>query len=186
MQSSKKIIVSLALILLAVVAGIYFFPEKSLAPKEIPDENITENPQDLNPTTEKDFTLGIMVPQDVEVYKKQMIEFVQAGGTDPLEKTVFVEKKINVEITDELMKASAQIAAQQIQPGGGPEKVLLEYFKLENRTAYVLLNIDLDGWAGVSVSLAMIHPLVEKTLLQFPEIDQVIFEYAPEEPVKNL
>jgi hypothetical protein len=55
---------------------------------------------------------------------------------------------------------------------------LINYFKVQSGTAYVVLNIDENGRAGVSVSIARIHPVVEKTLLQFPEIHSVVFGYA--------
>jgi hypothetical protein len=48
-----------------------------------------------------------------------------------------------------------------------------------NKTAYILLAMNIDSWAGTSVSLAKIQPLVEKTLLQFKGIDSVVFGVAP-------
>ena len=107
-----------------------------------------------------------------------MISFVQIGGVDPLLAQVFVPKYLPIVYTWDIQKASAEAAAQQFTTGGGPEKVLVNYFKVQSWTAYISLNIDEDGRAWVSVSIAIIHPVVEKTLLQFTGIQNVIFGYA--------
>jgi len=129
-------------------------------------------------------TITIMVPANYDLYTRQMTEFTQTGGENPLKTIKFVKKVLKIPFTNGLIKASAQAAAGEIAPGGGPPKASIAYLKIKKGTAYVLLDIDIDGWAGVSVSLAIIHPLVEKTLLQFPEINKVIFDYAPEDKSK--
>ncbi|OGH95034.1 MAG: hypothetical protein A2538_05125 [Candidatus Magasanikbacteria bacterium RIFOXYD2_FULL_41_14] len=129
---------------------------------------------------EKTMTVTIMVPENEELYQTQMTEFVQVGGVDPLETTVFIKKEITVPNSTDIINASARAAASEIPHGGGGSgETKVAYLKVQDTTAYVLLDIDLDGWAGVSVSTAIIHPLVEKTLLQFPEINRVEFGYAP-------
>jgi hypothetical protein len=77
------------------------------------------------------------------------------------------------------MQWSVDHALYPIPMGGGPAHASVSYFKVVGDTAYVLLNIDLDGWAGVSFAIARAHPIVEKTLLTFPEIKKVVFDVAP-------
>ena len=119
-----------------------------------------------------------MVPADLTGYSQKMADFVQVGWEDPLKTQIFVQKIINTPYSGDIKQASAELAAQQFSTGGGPAKVLVNYFKVLSGTAYVVLNIDENGRAGVSVSIARIHPVVEKTLLQFPEIHSVVFGYA--------
>src|SRR3989338_1411180 len=124
-------------------------------------------------------TVNILIPENKVLYIEQMTNFAQQGGENPLKTTKFIKKEIEIKPTEDPRKASAQAAAQEISPIGGSMKSSVAYLKIEKEIAYVLLDIDLDGWAGVSVSRAIIHPLVEKTVLQFPEIKQVVFAYAP-------
>lgn len=127
-------------------------------------------------------TVTILVPSDIAKYKTQMAEYVQVGGVEDPSKTIdFVEKEIKIQSTSDVIKATAKLAAEEIKPGGGPDNASVSYFKIVDKTAYILLNIDLDGYAGVSVSIAEIHPLIEKSLLRLDEIDRVIFDYAPED-----
>lgn len=122
--------------------------------------------------------LRVMLPADLTGYSQKMADFVQVGWEDPLKTQIFVQKTINTAYSWDIKQASAELAAQQFPTGGGPAKVLINYFKVQSGTAYVVLNIDENGRAGVSVSIARIHPVVEKTLLQFPEIHSVVFGYA--------
>lgn len=120
----------------------------------------------------------IIVPENYESYSNSMIDFAQIWWQDPLPTIKFIQKDITVPFTNDLEKTSAQLAAEQFPTGGGPEKASVVYLKIVNTTAYVVLNIDVDWWAGVSVATAIIHPVVEKTLLQFENIEQVVFGYA--------
>ncbi|TSA24486.1 MAG: hypothetical protein D4R67_11710 [Bacteroidetes bacterium] len=128
-------------------------------------------------------TITVMVPGNESVYKEKMAEFVQAGGEDPLVTTTFIAKEITIPYTSDLMKASAQAAAEEIYPAsasaGAPSVDSVAFFKIRNDTAYILLNMDIDGWAGVSVAVAIVHPVVERTLLQFPEVKHVVFDSIP-------
>ena len=127
-------------------------------------------------------TITIMVPKDYDLYRKKLTAFVQGGGENPLKSMKFVKKRLDIPYTDDLIRASAQAAAEEILPRGGPARgASIAYLKVLYGTAYVLLDIDLDGWAGSSVSIAIIHPLVEKTLLRFSTIKKVIFSYAPDD-----
>lgn len=133
-------------------------------------------------TTSTPRTVTIMVPKNEEDYRQKMIEFSQVGGINPLTTWVFVKKELPLPLNVDPIKASAVLAAQEIPVGGSNSEsssVAVVYWKVVNKTAYVLLRMDVDGWAGVSTAIAVTHPLVEKTLLQFPEIQRVIFDYAP-------
>lgn len=124
-------------------------------------------------------TITITVPEDIDLYRTQMTEFIQIGGENPLKTTRFIEKEITIAPTDDILHASAQAAAQEIPITQDPHATQVVYLEIQDKTAYILLNIDIDGWAGVSVATGMIHPLVEQTLKQFPNIESVIFDYPP-------
>lgn len=64
-------------------------------------------------------------------------------------------------------------------PSAGPPQVELTAFTLVNGTAYVSLNYDQDGWAGVSIYDGQVSPIIEKTLLQFPSVKRVVRGLAP-------
>ena len=90
----------------------------------------------------------------------------------------FVKKKVVVPYSTDLIRPSADAAAKELGPSqAGPTTI--SHLKIENGTAYVLLNIDRDGWAGVSFCWARCHPVVEKTLLQFKNIKRVVWDEAP-------
>ena len=127
----------------------------------------------------------IMLPLSKDAYIRAMTKFTQEGGSDPLKTWAFVPKTLTVTTTSSTIWASANQAARYISPSGGPNQAGVVYLKVYRQTAYILLNIDVDSWAGASVSQAIIHPLVEKTLLLFPEIKKVVFDYATgDEPTR--
>jgi len=141
----------------------------------------TPNPEapPSNETSGQTSTVTIMLPENMELYRQKMTEYSQIDGVDPLLTTNFAPQKVLVPNKKDLEKISVNTALNGINLGGGPERAEVAYLKIENKTAYVLLNIDLDGWAGVSTAIAITHPIVEKTLLQSPTIESVRFEYAP-------
>gem|GEM_PF-2068778 len=75
------------------------------------------------------------------------------------------------------IKTSINTATQAVPTQGDANKVA--YLKIVDGTAYVLLAMDIDGWAGVSSAITKVHPVVEQTLLQFPQIKVVKFSPAP-------
>ena len=90
----------------------------------------------------------------------------------------FVKRKVVVPYSTDLIRASADAASKELGPSqAGPTTI--SHLKIENGTAYVLLNIDRDGWAGVSFCWARCHPVVEKTLLRFKNIKRVVWDEAP-------
>lgn len=153
------------------------------------DSNIVALKDTLNPVTNLIIQEGpqveliIIVPEDLPAYESAMTRFVQTGeGTDPADTFQFIKKRITVIDTSEPEKNAAQLAADQIHIGGGPGRVTIIHFKIHQDTAYVVFDIDVDGWSGASVAIAKLRPLVEKTLLEFPGIDKVIFDFAPSLP----
>jgi hypothetical protein len=128
----------------------------------------------------------IMVPGNVDYYERAMTEFWAGGGSNPAATWPFVKKTVQIVSSGDIVRDSAEAAAEQIPTLGGPAHATIAYLKVKNGTAYVFLDIDLDGWAGVSRSLAIIHPLVERTLLQFPQIKRVTFGFAPGDNLKDV
>ena len=115
-------------------------------------------------------TVTIIVPEHIDTYKTAMIEYVQDCGPNSLNSMKFV-KKVKKISNAALIKATAQVAANEMYSHG----TSIEYFKILNDTAYIVLEMHIDAWAGVSVALSEVEPVVEKTLLQFPEVNKVIF-----------
>lgn len=120
-------------------------------------------------------SVTVMVPTDIAGYDKAMTKYLQTGGKNPLTTWPFVKQAINTAYSIDIIRASANAAAGVLHT---QTVAKVAYMKIKSGTAYVLLNIDLDGWAGSSVATGRIHPLVEKTLLQFPQIKKVVFGFA--------
>lgn len=68
--------------------------------------------------------------------------------------------------------------ALYIPTQGGEAGANLDYFEIIDGTAYVVMHMQVNSWAGVSISLTKIKPIVEQTLLQFSDIKAVKFDYA--------
>ncbi|BAJ03717.1 hypothetical protein [Shewanella violacea] len=119
--------------------------------------------------------INMILPQDMEGYDLQMVEFIQVGGDDPFNSTKMIETPLKQDVT---ARQLAQTLAQLISPYKMAGEV--KYYELKDGTAYVVFEMDEDGWAGVSVTIGKIRPLVELNLLQYPEIDKVKFGRLPE------
>ena len=134
-------------------------------------------------------TITIMVPKDKAAYVKAATDSVNGGTQDP-SKLPFVKKQITVTALTSLnaiMKAAVTAATNDVYtPGGGPDKVEVAYLKVVGGTVYVLLNMDVNAWAGVSYSIAQIHPVVEKTLALFPGITKIAFGVAPGDKIEDV
>jgi hypothetical protein len=117
----------------------------------------------------------VFVPADQQAFGEMITgeqDFQKAAALP------FVKKNIVVPYSIDLLRANADAAAREAGlTQMGPATIV--YLKVENDTAYALLNIDTDGWAGVSFSRAYCHPIVEKTLLQFKNIKHVVWDEAP-------
>ncbi len=126
--------------------------------------------------TSQTTTTTIMIPQDIEKYRTDMTRFAQTGGPDPLPSTVFAQKEISIPITEYKMRFAVEAAGNAVyKQGGGPAAIVVDDVQLKDGIAYVVLNIDTNGWAGVSVAQAIVHPVVAKTLGQFEGVKKVIF-----------
>ncbi len=116
----------------------------------------------------------IVIPADLETYKTEMTEFAQVGGDiHPADRMDFITETIDSSDSNRI-HASAVIAAKIID-----DRIEIEYFKVQNRTVYLRSNFHNDGFAGVSVYLAQVEPVLRKTLLNYTEIDNLVFDYAP-------
>ena len=89
----------------------------------------------------------------------------------------FIRKKLVVPYSRDVIRASAEAAAKEMQD----QVARMNYLKVRKGTAFILLNMDCDGWAGRSFACAFAHPIVEKTLLQFKKIKRVVWQEAPGE-----
>jgi len=129
------------------------------------------------PRQERTMEVTVLVPADARAYGEMITgeQNLQRAAAMP-----FVEKRVVVPYSRDLLRASADAAAREVgSTQMGPAAVL--YWKIKDGTAFVLLNVDTDGWAGVSFTRAYSHGLVEKTLLQFKEIKRVVWDEAPGE-----
>lgn len=119
----------------------------------------------------------IMVPPDLDAYDTAMNSYIFEGTPNPAPTWKFVPKVVSVATTTDIRKESAHAAALYIHTQGGTAGAHIDHFQIVDGTAYVVMHMQVDGWAGVSISLAKIKPLVEKTLLQFSDIKEVKFDY---------
>lgn len=121
----------------------------------------------------------VFVPADPQAYSEMITgeqDFQKAAAMP------FLKKNVVVPYSRDLLRASADAAATEVgSTQMGPATIV--YLKIENGTAYALLNIDCDGWAGVGYSRAYCHPFVEKTLLRFKKIRRVVWDEAPREKI---
>lgn len=179
----KDFIVPLLIVVVAVLiigGGYYIMKNNKTAETGDTNTQVQVNTTTSTPQVDSSQTeLTILVPDNLDAYRNAMNEYTSNGGENPSKNWPFIKKVITVPFTTDTVKASAEAAAEQISTHGGPTHASIAYLKIKDSMAYVLLDIDLDGWAGVSFSTNQIHPLVEKTLLQFSQIQNVKFGFAP-------
>ena len=157
--------------LVVAVTGLLLFllwPQSSKAP--IQQQEVGVTPQ----------VAHYVVPRNITDYVKQVDEYTSSGGKDPSLTWTYDTADITVPEGSTTLAYAAEVAANQIKLGGGPSRATVTHFKVVGKTAYVLLNIDEDGWAGVSFVLHKIHPLVERTILLDTSITKVVFGLPPE------
>lgn len=121
----------------------------------------------------------VFVPADPQAYGEMITgqqDFQRAAAMP------FLTKHAVVPYSRDLLRASADAAAREAGPTQMGQTTIV-YLKIDHGTAYILLNIDRDGWAGVGFSRAYCHPIIEKTLLQFKKIKRVVWDVAPGEAV---
>ena len=120
-------------------------------------------------------TVTVFVPADPQAYEDMIlgVQDFQKAAAMP-----FVKQSVVVPYSDDLLYASAEAAAREAGlPLIGPAPIV--YLKVDNGIAYVLLDIDRDGWAGVGLTRIRCGIIVEKTLLQFKNVKRVHFDEAP-------
>lgn len=124
-------------------------------------------------------TLTILIPENIEDYRAKMTEFAQAGGENPIKSIVFIKKEMTVPYDTDVVQKTVEEAANTVyKAGGGPAKITVDYLQIKDGVAYVQLNIDTNGWAGVSVTQAIVRPIVAKNLGQFSNITKITFGQA--------
>ncbi len=130
-------------------------------------------------SSKKLMEVTIQVPENINLYSSEMNKYLFDGKPDPSKTWKFIPKKVMVNATTDIIKSSAQAAAEQIDSQGGIPSAEVVYLKIIDKTAYIVLAMDIDGWLTVYVTRAKVKPFVEHTLLQFPEVGSVVFGVAP-------
>jgi hypothetical protein len=110
----------------------------------------------------------VLIPADVPKCNEKITGEQDFKGAAELP---FAKKRVIVPYSADVIRASAEATAKEMPSQDGPTII---YMKVEKRTAFVLLNIDRDGWTGVSFSRARCHPVVEKTFLEFKKMERVV------------
>lgn len=166
---------ALGVLVLAVTGFALFlsWPHSSKAPAQQID------------VTSKATTARYIVPEDLSDYVTQMDAYTSTGGKNPSVTWTYDTQEVTVPTGSTTLAYAAEVAANQIKTGGGPARVTVTHFKVVQGTAYILLNIDEDGWAGVSFAINKIHPLVERTILLDTSITKVVFGLPKELKAEN-
>ena len=131
-------------------------------------------------------TIDYYVPKNIAAYMQAEEAYSQTlQGADPALTVEYVKNTTPINSAESKMLTAAQAAVVLLPAGGGPAHANIVYLKLVGTTAYVMLDIDFNGWAGVSAVKAAIKPVIEKNILQFPEVKNVVFGPAPGDTKKN-
>lgn len=119
--------------------------------------------------------ISIILPSNIANYKQQMTEYIQAGGKDPFDDIAMIHKHWEKNAIQQLAETVAKTIFTNY-----PRSTNVTYFKIVNHTAYIEFEMDNDGWAGVAVTQGQIRPLVTMNLIQYPQINHVVFgQYNP-------
>lgn len=130
-------------------------------------------------TTEQEKTVLYASPENIEDYIKAMDKYSSEGGTNPALTWKFGLKQTIVPEGSSSEAYAAEVAANQVGTGGGPGRIMVTHFTVVGNTAYILTNIDENGWAGVSFAQNKVRPMIEKTLLLNQSITKVVFGLPP-------
>lgn len=124
-----------------------------------------------------------ILPANMNAYRQKMTDFAQVGGADPFPNIPMVRKPLDLQgnVEERARSLAGRTAAAVLPVSVEPGATQVVQFQLRDKTAYIQFGMDVDGWAGVSVAIAMVHPLVALNLKQFPQIDAVRFEAPPAE-----
>lgn len=129
------------------------------------------------------WTVTYLVPKDIGEYVNTELAYLNGpkGGADPALRAVYVEKATAVVPGQVNMWTAVQAAVASIPTGGGPEHANVVYLKKVESTVYIMLDVDSDGWAGVSFFLGEIRPVMIKNIIQDPSVENVFFGKAPQD-----
>ena len=116
----------------------------------------------------------VILPTNIQTYRQTMTNYSQVGGQSPFNNCQFTSKNLPKTIKPNLQNNIQFVIDSVISPtylSAGK----ITYLSVKNHIAHIELEMNHDGWAGVSSTIAVINPLVVKNLLRNPNIHQVIF-----------
>ena len=126
---------------------------------------------------------NIYIPYNLEKYDSSMNDFLNNKELgNPLWDMAFIQKNISIPFTNDtsaVIKACANAAAASISPFGNDVFSKVTYFKIHNKTAYVLLDAHQEGWAGSWAFIGKMEPIIERSIIKFNQINNVVFDFAP-------
>jgi len=163
----------IAVVVIVVLLAIYFVGRNSF------------QTQLTNCCHGEQYAVTIMIPADLDAYRTAEVAHVQEGTPLPSSIQFIATSSIPNTLSSDPLRNAAEAAAEYIPTQAGTSSLVV-YFKVVNGTAYVVLSMDIDGWAGVSAAIAQVHPIVEKTLLAQPGITAVKFGPAPGDTIQEI
>lgn len=173
MQKNKKFFLGLIMFLtVPLLAGCYHNQSSTLTPtmKILPDTTDTAK----NPLATS--SIMVMIPKDMRRYSLILAENSSDEGQKIIKTWPFLKQTVTVPYTSNTLQTAAEYAVQGLTQQA---EVQVTYLKIIDKTAYLLTNIHQNGWAGVSFTIGVMEPIIEKTLLLYPEVNKVIFSLAP-------
>ncbi|MCG9731117.1 hypothetical protein L1D44_15060 [Shewanella sp. Isolate13] len=119
-------------------------------------------------------TISLQLPKNIERYKHLAALSAQEGTNLSLDEFDMISSELTVPCAQKYQTLiTATVTPFTHHPSA--EKVI--YFNVIEHTAYVVLAMDEDAWAGISATLAATRPLLTLNLLQFKEIQTVKFQH---------
>ncbi|MGR6859438.1 hypothetical protein ACU5EH_03355 [Aliivibrio salmonicida] len=110
------------------------------------------------------------LPKNIPSYRNAMAKFSQVGGENPLNSVQFVSECIAKTSFKELAERSSQDIIIPTYKNAGR----VTHFRIKDNVAYVELAAHIDGWAGVSASLATIEPIIKRNLFLNSKVENVV------------
>lgn len=129
--------------------------------------------------------LYLFYPENWTEYENTINQYVNGDIPNPLNKIHLHRRPIYLYPSDSLKYYVTLNEYRLHPPFGNKEMAQISYFKQKGDTIFIMLNADVEGWAGVSYFLAQVHPLIEKALLQFSDVRHIVWDYAPEDKKDN-
>lgn len=177
----------LGLFLMLLVVSVLIVASLKISPILLMDDLNTEIDTDKSMGTStttnseaREVVLSYVAPKDQQAYIEKVFEPREAGAmvyTDADFVIRSVTKTLLPASTTrtELIRASAELAANQISTQIPPGYMTIVEFKIDNGVVQYLLNAEELGsaYAGISIALTQVKPLVERTVKFFPEVKEV-------------